>query len=314
MPVQKQSFGTNKEFHKKLENKAPLTHRGLGHSNNIQKAFKSVIEGDAKARILTHDEFADKQLEAKWQADVSNMKDWCEENINKLKDRFRRSYTIFTSDLSLKNLPARGNTKPDISASSKYLSESIGVSRQIIQEVQSNILEGIDDLTKYKEAMKQEEQKISKRYSKKNISSMDDTAENMGFEETQQLEEENDEFEKDFRPSVNGNRDISSYTFRQSKDGNTAFGEEFPSRPQPKYAQNTQPKTNFTGISTGATATSKATTSKATISKIPASLYDRTMVGVKKARKGENDHKPIHSFFQSSKGPHNQNDEPDEFL
>lgn len=309
-PVARNAFGSNNEFHKKLEKKQEMTMKDTCSTLNIQKAFTAVIDNDATSRIMPHFEYVDKQVQAGWKANITAMDCWYTENLHKLTEHFQQSYVGMNSNFGLKSIPPRGKQLPNIDDVAKHMEESINLNRHIASEVQNVLNIGKEVLIREKEAQRIDEIRASKGSEFGNNPELTTyLGESMGGQGNPMVpEEQEDNFDKEFRTSLNGNLDISRFALRDSRDSLTEIGDDFSSKPQPKLANNvTTQRTNFVGISSAA---NNSTSGPGFTSTSTA----RTLAAQKKITKPAKNTKPIHSFFQNLKDQEGNHDSQNDDL
>lgn len=282
-PISKNKLGDMKVFHKNLEKKAALVLADTCISSNIQKQWESVMETDVGCRIVAPREFVYRQTQAGWLASTQAMANWFKENLEEIDRYFDKEYVGFKPDSGLKSLPPKNRLLVDSAAIEKVINDSFALSRTITTEVQRVITECREDLQRKKEAANNEYLQIG--------SGGDGQSEPLGIV----MEEEGDEglkdedFNTEFRHSVNGYRNISQYAIRESKDSNTMF--ENVERPAPKLAVNS--RAPMPSMESERSRTAMASTS--------------TMRIARGGKKGGQSGKPLQTYFKSRKDGDDKN-------
>lgn len=310
-PFARHQFGSKKEFHRKLEQRLELTLKDTYNTANIQKAFGTVIEADCQTRILTHQEFIEKQAQSGWKANVATMDCWNLENLDKLEAHYQSAYIGANPEFGLKKLPPRGREITDSSLITRAIEESINLSKHITTEVQNMVTEAKEAVDKEKKAQRIDEEKASKAFER------DAQGRTLGViaesTEYEQIQDENgvdgEVFDTEFRTSVHGYSDIASFALRESKDPISDPKNDVHTKPMPKT--NFNPPASKTSVMGNV---SHQTTSRN--GAIASTSTARSMIAAaakKNAKQGKNTSQ-IQSFFKSVKGHKDFEDDPGDLL
>lgn len=293
MQISKNKLGDMKAFHKNLEKKANLVLSDTCHHFNIQKQWEVAMEGDASCRIVAPREFVYRQSQAGWQASTQAMACWFTENKEDLHQFFNNEYIGFKPHFGLKTLPPKSRSfLQDSAAIEKALQDSVGFSKFITSEIQTVILSCKEELQRRKEAAENEHHPASMKISE------DVYAETMMGVVAGETMEKDDEFNTEFRHSLNGNKHISQYAVRESRDSSTPL-KEIADRPVPKLAP--PQRMQLPGLDVERPATTKTG--------FAASSTARSM---RAGKKNTQSVKPLQTFFKSKKDQ-DANEDDDDF-
>lgn len=226
----KAKFGDIKTFHKNLVSKNDLVLSDTCHHKNIQKEFESVMEADGSVRIVPPKEFIHRQLESGWQASTQLMGCWFQENRDELKKFFNQEFIGYKPNCGLKGLPPKNQLFKDSETLSKVVTESLAFSRSITSEVSKVMEELKSELQKKKEEAFEDQKATEDRGL---FGNFEEAFVDEGFQDDQK----DDEFNTEFRYSLQGNKQISTFAIRDSKEPG-AHSREPSEKPVPKLTQN----------------------------------------------------------------------------
>lgn len=232
MQPSKTRLGDLQTFHKNLEKKAALVLSETCHHSTIQKQWEAIVESDASVRLIAPREFIHRQLDAGWQASTQMMDCWFQENREDLKRTFNQEFIGFQAGRGLKALPPKNLLLAESDAIEQVVNDGLAFSRTITAEVQKVMADLKEELQRKKEAANQEF-----RQADRDGFGLDEASGVFVEEGHEDLDQPDEEFNTEFRHSLTGNKHISQYAVRASKDSG-GQSREPSEKPVPKLTQN----------------------------------------------------------------------------
>lgn len=292
----KSKLGDLRTFQQRLEKKAQLVVHDTVNQLSIQKLWENGMKNSNGSHMIMPRDFLHRQQQVGWQANQQSMSCWFKESYDELNASFGQQYPGFKPQVGLKGLPPKSQLFGDPEVFNRFFAETVVGGRSIATEVQTIMTDCKEGLTRQHNA--NEDSNTFGLAPQDPVSTFMDMVSEPRSEDIVM----EDDFNTEFRTSMNGNREITQFGIRESRDDQQARMTEdsIPDRPVPKLAVGTKVQMRLPD-NDAQKKSSIASTSTA-----------RTTRGGKKPAPQKNT-KPLQSFFQNKKDFDNQSQDGDQF-